>query len=100
MSADGDTTAAMLCTWELLFSVLGPTAAGAASLVLQHLRVVDRAGELHDLGVIIAPLPRLADHARIQVDTGVAILVRTANGTPWGPDVDALNILSLEKDAT
>ena len=99
VSADGDTTAAVLCTWDLLVALLGPAAAEAASLVLQHLRVVDRAGELMDLGVAIVPLPQRPGHARIEFITGGSLVVRTTNGCAWGPDVDALHIVSIGRDA-
>jgi hypothetical protein len=99
VSADSDTTAAVLCTWGLLVALLGARAAEAASLVLQHLRVVDRAGELMDLGVAVEPLRQPPDHARIEFITGSSLVVRTRNGCTWGPDVESLHIVSIGRNA-
>jgi len=99
VSADSDTTAAVLCTWERLVALLGPTAAEAASLVLQHLRIVDRAGDLMHLGVAVEPLPQPGGHARIEFIAGGSLVVRTTNGCAWGPDVESLHIVSIERNA-
>jgi hypothetical protein len=99
VSADSDTTVALLCSWDLLVALLGPAAAEAASLALQHLRIVERTGELMGLGAAIVPMPQRPGHARIELVSEGFLIVRTTNGCEWGPEIDALHIVSIERNA-